>query len=328
MDTFSYVRPQLLDAAVSAGSGADAYYIGGGTNLVDLMKGGIARPAQLVDVNHLGLDQISELPDGGLRIGAAARNSDVANHTLVRERYPLLTQALLAGASPQLRNMATVGGNLLQRTRCDYFVDRGFAHCNKRAPGSGCAAREGLNRTHAILGASPQCVAVNPSDMSVALLALGASVNVHGPQGERRIAIGDFHRLPGDHPEQDTTLQHGELITSVDLPKSNFSAHSHYLKVRDRASFAFALVAAAIALEVSGDQIRDARIALGGVAHKPWLADNAAQQLVGKLLRDVDAQAIGALAVEGAQPLQHNAYKVQLARNAVARALTTAMAAA
>jgi xanthine dehydrogenase YagS FAD-binding subunit len=328
MDTFSYVRPELLDAAVSAGNGADAYYIGGGTNLVDLMKGGIARPAQLVDVNHLGLDQISELPDGGLRIGAAARNSDVANHALVRERYPLLSMAMLAGASPQLRNMATVGGNLLQRTRCDYFVDRGFAHCNKRAPGSGCAAREGLNRTHAILGASAQCVAVNPSDMNVALLALGARVNVHGQQGERRIAIADFHRLPGDHPEQDTTLQHGELITSVDLPKSNFAAHSHYLKVRDRASFAFALVSAAIALDVAGDQIRDARIALGGVAHKPWLADTAAQRLVGKLLRDVDVQAIGALAVEGAQPLQHNVYKVQLARNTVARALTTAMAAA
>jgi xanthine dehydrogenase YagS FAD-binding subunit len=326
MDTFAYTRPQLLDAALGAGANADAYYIGGGTNLVDLMKGGIARPKQLIDVNHLGLDAISELPDGGLRIGASARNSDVANHRLVRERYPLLAQALLAGASPQLRNMATVGGNLLQRTRCDYFVDRGFARCNKREPGSGCAAKDGLNRVHAILGASPQCVAVNPSDMSVALLALGATVNVRGQQDERRIPIADFHRLPGDHPEQDTNLQHGELITSVDLPKTNFAEHSTYLKIRDRASFAFALVSAAIALEVSGDTIKDARIALGGVAHKPWLAQEAAQQLVGKAPREVDANAIGALAVQGAQPLAHNAYKVQLARNTVARALTTAMA--
>jgi xanthine dehydrogenase YagS FAD-binding subunit len=328
MDTFAYVRPQLLDAALAAGADGNAYYIGGGTNLVDLMKGGIARPAQLVDVNHLGLDAVTELPDGGLRIGAAARNSDVANNPVVRERYPLLSQALLAGASPQLRNMATIGGNLLQRTRCDYFVDRGFAHCNKRAPGSGCAAKDGLNRTHAILGASPQCVAVHPSDMSVALLALGASVNVRGRQGERRIAIGDFHRLPGDHPEQDTNLQHGELITSVDLPKSNFAGHSHYLKIRDRASYAFALVSAAVALDVSGDQINDARIALGGVAHKPWLATDAAQQLIGKSPRDVNANAIGTLAVQGAQPLAHNAYKVQLARNTVARALQAAMASA
>ena len=326
MDTFAYVRPQLLDAALAAGGATAAYYIGGGTNLVDLMKGGIARPSQLVDINHLGLDAVTELPDGGLRIGSAARNSDVANHALVRERYPLLSQALLAGASPQLRNMATIGGNLLQRTRCDYFVDRGFAQCNKRAPGSGCAAQDGLNRMHAIFGASPQCVAVHPSDMSVALLALGASVNVRGQQGERRIAIGDFHRLPGDHPERDTNLQHGELITSVDLPKSTFAAHSHYLKIRDRASFAFALVSAAIALDVADNQVKDARIALGGVAHKPWLAQEAAQQLVGKVLHDVDANAIGALAVQGAQPLAHNVYKVQLARNTVARALKTAMA--
>jgi xanthine dehydrogenase YagS FAD-binding subunit len=326
MDTFEYLRPELLDPAIAAAAAQDAYYIGGGTNLVDLMKGGIARPARLIDVNHLGLAEITELADGGLRIGAGARNSDVANHVLVRERYPLLSQALLAGASPQLRNMATVGGNLLQRTRCDYFVDRGFRHCNKREPGTGCAAKEGMNRTHAILGASPQCVAVNPSDMSVALLALGASVNVRNAQGERRIAIADFHRLPEDHPERDTNLQHGELITSVDLPKSNFAAHSTYLKVRDRASYAFALVSVAVALEIVGDQIKDARIALGGVAHKPWLAAEVTQQLVGKSPRDVDVNAIGALVVQGAQPLAHNAFKVQLARNTTARALKTAMA--
>jgi len=325
MDTFEYLRPQLLDPALAAGAEQHAYYIGGGTNLVDLMKGGIARPTRLIDINHLGLAGISELPDGGLRIGAGARNSDVANHMLVRERYPLLSQALLAGASPQLRNMATVGGNLLQRTRCDYFVDRGFAHCNKREPGSGCAAKDGMNRNHAIFGASPQCVAVNPSDMSVALLALGASVNVRNTQGERRMAIADFHRLPEDHPERDTNLQHGELITSVDLPKNNFAAHSAYLKVRDRASYAFALVSVAVALDVSGDKINDARIALGGVAHKPWLAADAAQKLVDQSVHDVDLNAIAALAVRGAQPLAHNAFKVQLARGTTARALKTAM---
>lgn len=324
MDTFAYQRPQLLDAALAAGADANAYYIGGGTNLVDLMKAGIARPAQLVDINHLGLAAIAALPDGGLRLGAAARNSDVANHPLVRERYPLLTQALVAGASPQLRNMATIGGNLLQRTRCDYFVDRGFAACNKRDPGSGCAAKDGLNRAHAIFGASPQCVAVHPSDMSVALLALGAVVNVRGRQGERKLALADFHRLPGEHPEHDTNLEHGELITSVDLPKTNFADHSVYLKIRDRASYAFALVSAAVALEVAGDRIKSARIALGGVAHKPWLADAAAQKLADVPLREIDADAIGALAVGGAQPLAHNAYKVQLARNTVARALKTA----
>jgi len=325
MDTFEYLRPQLLDPALAAGAEQHAYYIGGGTNLVDLMKGGIARPTRLIDINHLGLAGITELPDGGLRIGAGARNSDVANHMLVRERYPLLSQALLAGASPQLRNMATVGGNLLQRTRCDYFVDRGFAHCNKREPGSGCAAKDGMNRNHAIFGASPQCVAVNPSDMSVALLALGAIVNVRNTQGERRMAIADFHRLPEDHPERDTNLQHGELITRVDLPKNNFAAHSVYLKVRDRASYAFALVSVAVALDVSGDKINDARIALGGVAHKPWLAADAAQQLVGQAVHDVDLNAIAALAVQGAQPLAHNAFKVQLARSTTARALKTAM---
>ena len=325
MDTFEYLRPQLLDPALAAGAEQHAYYIGGGTNLVDLMKGGIARPTRLIDINHLGLAGISELPDGGLRIGAGARNSDVANHMLVRERYPLLSQALLAGASPQLRNMATVGGNLLQRTRCDYFVDRGFAHCNKREPGSGCAAKDGMNRNHAIFGASPQCVAVNPSDMSVALLALGASVNVRNTQGERRMAIADLHRLPEDHPERDTNLQHGELITSVDLPKNNFAAHSAYLKVRDRASYSFALVSVAVALDVSGDTINDARIALGGVAHKPWLAADAAQHLVGQAVHDVDLNAIAALAVQGAQPLAHNAFKVQLARNTTSRALKTAL---
>ncbi|HEX6833092.1 MAG TPA: FAD binding domain-containing protein, partial [Rudaea sp.] len=218
--------------------------------------------------------------------------------------------------------------NLLQRTRCDYFVDTAFARCNKRRPGSGCAAREGYNRMHAILGASPHCIATNPSDMNVALLALDAVINVHGARGERRIAMADFHRLPGDHPERDTTLEHGELITSVDLPKSDFADHSHYLKVRDRASYAFALVSVAVGISTEGKTIKDARIALGSVAHKPWLVADAKELLAGKDLSAVDLAALGEAAVRGAQPLRDNAYKVAMTRNAVKRAVQHAMEAA
>jgi xanthine dehydrogenase YagS FAD-binding subunit len=326
MIAFDYTRPTTIDAAVAAAASAHARFIGGGTNLLDLMKGGIDRPELLIDVNHLDLASVEELPDGGLRIGAAARNSDVANHPLVRERYPLLTQALLAGASPQLRNMATVGGNLMQRTRCDYFVDTGFARCNKRRPGSGCAARDGHNRLHAILGASSQCVAVNPSDMSVALLALGATVNVRGVAGQRTVAMADFHRLPEEHPERDTNLNPGELIVSVDLPRPQFVHKYHYLKVRERASYAFALVAVAAALDLDeGGRVRAARIALGGVAHKPWLAQDAAALLAGKAMTDVDLDAVAAAAISGAQPLSQNAYKIPMARNAVVRAIKLAM---
>jgi xanthine dehydrogenase YagS FAD-binding subunit len=303
MIAFDYSRPTTLDAALSASANTHARFIGGGTNLLDLMKGGIERPVLLIDVNHLGLAGVEDLPDEQLRIGAAARNSDVANHPLVRERYPLLSHALLAGASPQLRNMATVGGNLMQRTRCDYFVDTGFARCNKRQPGSGCAAREGHNHLHAILGASNQCVAVNPSDMSVALLALGATVNVRSVAGERKIAIADFHCLPEDHPERDTNLSRGELIVSVDLPRPQFAQKYHYLKVRERASYAFALVAIAVGLDLDENgRVREARIALGGVAHKPWLAQEAAALLAGKSVQDADLDAVAAAAVSGAQP--------------------------
>ncbi|MBB3004900.1 CO/xanthine dehydrogenase FAD-binding subunit [Paraburkholderia tropica] len=228
MDALSYQRAASIDAAIAAAQQPGTAFIGGGTNLLDLMKGGLAHPVTLIDITRLApLDQIDALPDGGLRIGALVRNSDAANHTLVRTRYPLLSQALLAGASPQLRNMATVGGNLLQRTRCDYFYDTAFAQCNKRAPGSGCAALGGFNRLHAILGASTQCVAVNPSDMSVALAALDAVVQVRGPNGARAIAFAQFHRLPGERPDLDTTLAPGELITSVDLPPPAFSDHAH-----------------------------------------------------------------------------------------------------
>jgi xanthine dehydrogenase YagS FAD-binding subunit len=326
MIAFDYARPTTIDAAVATAANTHARFIGGGTNLLDLIKGGVEQPTLLVDVNHLDLSAVEELPDGGLRIGAAARNSDVANHALVRERYPLLTRALLAGASPQLRNMATVGGNLMQRTRCDYFVDTGFARCNKRHPGSGCAARDGQNHLHAILGASEQCVAVNPSDMSVALLALGATVNLRSVAGERKIAMADFHRLPEDHPERDTNLNPGELIVAVDLPRPRFAQKYHYLKVRERASFAFALVAVAVGLDIDeGGRVREAAIALGGVAHKPWLAGDAAALLTGKTAHDADLDAVAAAALSGAQPLSRNAYKIPMAKNAVVRAIKTAM---
>jgi xanthine dehydrogenase YagS FAD-binding subunit len=326
MIAFDYARPTTIDTALAAAANTQAHFIGGGTNLLDLMKGGVEQPALLIDVNHLEISAVEELPDGGLRIGAGARNSDVADHQLVRERYPLLTKALLAGASPQLRNMATVGGNLMQRTRCDYFVDTGFARCNKRIPGSGCAARDGHNHLHAILGASDRCVAVNPSDMSVALLALAATVNVRSVAGDRKIAIADFHRLPEDHPERDTNLNPGELIVSVDLPRPRFAQKYHYLKVRERASFAFALVSVAVGLDVDeGGRVREAAIALGGVAHKPWLARDAAALLAGKTAKDADLAAVAAAAVSGARPLSRNAYKIPMARNAVMRAVTVAM---
>ncbi|QJE00251.1 xanthine dehydrogenase family protein subunit M [Massilia forsythiae] len=299
-------------------------FIGGGTNLIDLMKGDVERPARLVDINHIGLADITELPGGGLRIGALARNSDTANHLLVRTRYPLLTQALLAGASPQLCNMATVGGNLLQRTRCPYFMDTAFAMCNKRAPGSGCGAREGVNRTHAILGTSDACIAVNPSDMNVALAALDAVVQVSGPRGARSIPILEFHRLPGATPQVDTVLQPGELITSVDLPPPLFARHTHYLKVRDRNSYAFALVSVAAALDVSGGVVRQARIALGGVAHKPWRMPAAEALLAGHALDDARSNHAAALLLAGAHGFKDNRFKIKLAERAIVRALREA----
>jgi xanthine dehydrogenase YagS FAD-binding subunit len=288
------------------------------------MKQGVEAPALLIDVNHLPLAGISELPDGGVRIGALARNSDAAGHALIRERYPLLTQAFVAGASPQLRNMATVGGNLLQRTRCYYFYDPAYDMCNKRNPGSGCAARDGYNRIHAILGASEQCVATHPSDMSVALAALDAIVRVRGPRGERAIPMAQFHTLPGNTPQRDNTLEPGELIVAVDLPPSPYAAHAHYLKVRDRASYAFALVSVAAALELRHGVVRSCRIALGGVAHKPWRAEQAEAALEGKLLSDAVLKDVAAAAVAGARPLEHNRFKVALAQRAVMRALREA----
>ncbi|MDR6422129.1 xanthine dehydrogenase YagS FAD-binding subunit [Paraburkholderia phenoliruptrix] len=325
MDAISYERAADVAGAVRAVQQPGAVFIGGGTNLLDLMKGGVERPVRLIDITHIGgLDTVTTLPGGGLRIGALVRNSDAANHALIREQYPLLSQALLAGASAQLRNMATVGGNLLQRTRCGYFYDTAFSQCNKRVPGSGCAALEGHNRMHAILGASPQCAAVNPSDMSVALAALDAVVRVTGPAGERTIPFAEFHRLPGDRPDVDTMLGSGELITAVDLPPPLFSAHSHYLKVRDRASYAFALVSVAAALQMDGERVQAARIALGGVAHKPWRASAAEQMLNGQPLTQATLDRAAAAALHDARPLSHNGFKVQLAQRAIVRAVNEA----
>jgi xanthine dehydrogenase YagS FAD-binding subunit len=325
MDAFSYVRAADIDEAVRAGGASDARYIGGGTNLLDLMKGNVERAGTLVDITRLPLADVTPIEGGGVRIGALVRNSDLASHAEVRKHYPLLSAALLNGASQQLRNMATVGGNLLQRTRCHYFTDIGFAACNKRKPGSGCAAIDGFNRQHSILGASASCIATNPSDMSVALAALEAVVRLRGPKGERTIAFEDFHRLPGDTPERDTNLAPGELITAVDLPANGFAAHWHYLKLRDRASFAFALVAVAAALDIDeAGTVRDARIALGGVAHKPWRARGTEKQLIGRRLGSEMLATAAKAAVDDAKPYRDNAFKVKLAPAAIVRAVSIA----
>jgi xanthine dehydrogenase YagS FAD-binding subunit len=324
MQTFTYHRAEQIEDAIAAGAADGTRFLAGGTNLLDLMKAGIERPVQLVDITRLPLGAVSELADGGVRIGSMAKNSDVANHPLIRRRYPLLSQALLSGASPQLRNMASVGGNLMQRTRCYYFYDTAFPACNKRIPGSGCAAREGFNRIHALFGASEQCVATSPSDMSVALAALDAVVEVRGSGGTRRIPIAEFHRLPGDRPQIDTTLAPGELIIAVDLPPSPFAGHSHYLKIRDRASYAFALVSVAAALDYRGDTVRGARIVLGGVAHKPWRVEAAENALVGRRFDRAAIAAAAVASVAGARPLAHNAFKVNLVTAAVTEALETA----
>ena len=324
MTPFDYRRATSVDDAVRLAAQPGAMFLGGGTNLIDLAKGGVVKPRLLVDVTRLPLADVAVLPDGGVRVGAMARNTDAANHPLIRMRYPLLSQAFLAGASAQLRNMATVGGNLLQRTRCPYFYDTGFEHCNKRAPGSGCDAIGGINRNHAILGASSACIATHPSDMCVALAALRATVRVRSARAERAIPFADFHRLPGDTPQRDTTLEAGELIVAVDLPPSNFADHAHYLKVRDRASYAFALVSVAAALDVRDGVVRDAAIALGGVAHKPWRLPGAEALLVGRPLTRETMQAAADALVQDARPASQNGFKVELAKRAVVRALQTA----
>jgi xanthine dehydrogenase YagS FAD-binding subunit len=322
---FGYQRAENVDGAVATVSrNPNAAFLGGGTNLVDHLKLGVASPELLVDVTGLPLDRIEPLPDGGVRIGAGVRNSDLAADPTIRSRYPVLSQALLSGASGQLRNLATTGGNLLQRTRCGYFQDVSTP-CNKRAPGSGCSAVDGYARYHAILGASQQCVAVHPSDMAVAMTALDAAVLVQGPDGERRIPLVDFHRLPGDAPQRDTVLAHGELITAVDLPPLPAARRSRYRKVRDRASYAFALVSVAALVDVGGDigggTVRDARIALGGIAHKPWRATRAEEVLRGAPATEETFRRAADAELATAQPLPDNAFKVPLARNTLVSVL-------
>ncbi len=325
MRPFKYVRAtDASGAARAVASNPRAKFLAGGTNILDLMKEDIERPDELVDVNRLGLAEIKSTPGGGVSIGALAKNTDTANHALIRKGYPLLTQAIVAGASAQLRNMATNGGNLLQRTRCQYFYDTAMP-CNKREPGSGCGAREGLNRIHAIFGWSEKCVATYPGDMANALYALDAVVRVRGGSGrERTIPVTEFHRLPGDTPQKDTNLDHGELIVSIDLPKSNFAKNSYYLKVRDRASYAFALVAVAAALELDRGRVRAARVVLGGVAHKPWRSAEAENALEGSPASEETFRRAADAALRGARPLAHNAYKVELGRRAIVRALMRA----
>jgi xanthine dehydrogenase YagS FAD-binding subunit len=326
MNAFHYTRAKSVEEAIAAKArDPDAKFLGAGTNLIDLMKMGVEQPAHLIDVTRLPLAEIVE-HDGGVRIGAMARNSDTANHPLIRQRYPVLTKALLAGATGQLRNMATVGGNLLQRTRCYYFYDPTLGGCNKRDPGSGCSAIGGHHRIHAILGASDQCIAVHPSDMCIALAALGAMVQVAGAHGSRAIPFADFHRLPGNTPQLDTTLKPDELVTAVDLPALPFAKRSHYLKVRDRQSYAFALVSVAAALDLDRDRIRDARIALGGVAHKPWRVPEAEHALIGRGAGEAVYRAAADVLLRGAKGFRDNAFKVDLAKRAIVRALAETVA--
>jgi xanthine dehydrogenase YagS FAD-binding subunit len=320
MTPFTYLRATDAAEAVRLGAGARTAFLGGGTNLVDLMRETVARPERLVDVSALHAT-IEETEAGGLMIGAAVRNTALAEHRAVRTRYPMLARAILAGASAQIRNMATVGGNLLQRTRCTYFYDTDGSRCNKRLPGSGCDAREGFNRIHAVLGASDACVATHPSDMCVALAALDAIVHVAGPAGPRSIAFGDLHRLPGDAPDRDTILGQGDLIQAVELPPLAFGATSTYRKVRDRASYAFALVSVAAALKLEGDRIADIRIAFGGVAHKPWRATRAEAALRGALATHQAFLDAAALEFEDAAPLRDNAFKPALAGRTLAAVL-------
>jgi xanthine dehydrogenase YagS FAD-binding subunit len=326
MNPFTYSRASDATKAVAEISGKpQGKFLGGGTNLIDLMKMGVETPDALIDINRLPLAQIEELPGAkGVRIGAMTRNSDLAEHDLVKSRYPVLSEALLSGASPQLRNMATVGGNLLQRTRCYYFYDPAFPACNKRKPGSGCGAIEGFNRIHAILGQSDDCIATHPSDMCVALAALDAIVRVRGPNGEREIPMTDFHRLPGDTPERDTNLKPDELIIAVDLPTMPFATRSHYLKVRDRASYAFALVSVAAALDLgSNKKINAARLALGGVAHKPWRANAAEKKLIGQEANEKTFRAAAEAELAPAKGYKYNSFKIELAKRAIIRALNT-----
>lgn len=333
MEAFAFARAANAEQAIGAGArastaqqGAEVRYVAGGTTLLDLMKLNVERPQQVVDINHLPLAEVETLPDGGLRIGALVRNSDLANHADVKRDYAVLSQALLAGASAQLRNMATTGGNLLQRTRCVYFRDTHMP-CNKREPGSGCSAIDGFNRTLAVLGTSEHCIATNPSDMNVALTALDASIVIRGVAGERIVPIGEFFLLPGNTPQNETVLQPGDLITHVTLPPPKKSGRSHYLKLRDRASYEFALASAAVVLAMDDGLITHARVAMGGVGTRPWRSLAAEDKLVGKPANAATFAAAAEAAMRDARPQSENGFKIELAKRCVAAALTTAAAA-
>ncbi len=327
MQPFKYQRVTDQAGALEVGARPNTRFLAGGTLLVDLMKLGVETPSDLVDVNGLPLAAIEKVA-GGLKVGALSRNSDLANHPLVKENFPVLSEALLSGASPQLRNMATLGGNLMQRTRCCYFRDLAYDPCNKRKPGSGCAAQGGWTRYHAVLGTSDQCIAAHPSDMAVALVALDATVHVAGPKGARAIPIVDFHVVPGAHPEVETALAPGEMITHVLLPDSPFAKRSRYVKARDRASYAFALASAAVALHVDGGTIKAARVALGGVGTKPWRSKEAEQKLEGQRPTRELYRAAAEAALAGATTKKDNAFKVELGKRTLARALELAGGAA
>jgi xanthine dehydrogenase YagS FAD-binding subunit len=324
MTPFTYARAHDVADAVRLGGEHGAKYLGGGTNLVDLLRETIERPLSLIDVTGLS-NAIEEREDGSLLIGAATRNTALASHHAVRSRYPMLSRALVAGASAQIRNMATVGGNILQRTRCTYFYDVDGSRCNKRNPGQGCDAIDGFNRIHAILGASSACVASHPSDMCVALTALGATVHLRSARGERTLPMTDVHRLPEDHPEIETLLESGELITAVELPPLPLAARSTYRKVRDRASYAFALVSVAAALALEGDTVKDVRLALGGVAHKPWRAWKAEAALKGRRATPESFRAAAEAELADAAPLRDNAFKVELAKRTIVAVLAELM---
>ena len=324
MIDFQYARANdVADAVRQMAADPTAKFIAGGTNLIDLMKEDVERPSRLIDISRLPLKTIEETVDGGLRIGALVPNSDLAYDPLIEQRYPMLSCAILAGASQQLRNMASTGGNLLQRTRCYYFYDIATP-CNKREPGSGCSAIGGLNRIHAILGASEACIATHPSDMCVALAALDAKVHVHGPAGERTIAFCEFHRLPGNTPQRDTNLHRDEIVTAVELPARGFASNYTYLKLRDRLSYAFALVSVAAALELEGHTIREARLALGGVAHKAWRDTAAEAALRGQAVGQAAFTQAADLLVRDARGYAHNSFKIELARRGIVRALMQA----
>jgi xanthine dehydrogenase YagS FAD-binding subunit len=330
MKSFQYQRTATPTEALHAVTKRGAKFLAGGTNLVDLMKYGVESPTTLVDINRLDLAQVSAEHDG-VRIGALVRNSDLANHPSIKTQYPLLSQALLSGASPQLRNMASTGGNVLQRTRCYYFTDTSFPACNKRMPGSGCAAIKGYNRIHAILGQTDKgptsgesCIATHPSDMCVAMAALRATVEVEGPRGKRTIPFAEFHKLPGSSPQIETALRANELIVAVNLPAPDFSKNSYYLKVRDRNSYAFALISVAAGLQMDGGSVKSAGLALGGVALKPWRKTEAETVLIGKPANADNFKHAADILLYGAEGYEHNAFKIELARNSIVRALTLA----